>query len=177
MLSWKRAWWTTITSNKISIKFIKNVFEKFEENDEILNKEEVEKESIATSKQDIWNSIFVYIILLIIVSVWILFSGLAILLLLLIPFLIIIWLIIWSIKVKFYDYQKDRILFSSWIIYKQKHSILYKKFNYVEFNKWFVNKIFKNWNIKIYTLWSWSIDLLIKDIPNYREVYNLFKKD
>jgi len=177
LISWKWNWSTIVVSNKISMKFIKNVFDTFEETETLLNKEEVEKESIASSTQDIWNSIFVYVIILITISVWISFSWELIAFLVLIPLLIIIWVIIWSIKVRFYDYQKDRILFSSWIIYKQKHSILYKKFNYVEFNKWFVNKIFKNWNIKIYTLWSWSIDLLIKDIANYREVYELFKKD
>ncbi len=184
-------WWaTTIVSNKISMKFIKDIFSTFDTTEEILNEETVETNSILTSKQDIWNSIVTYVIVAIIAIVWInlakgieempeevsvIFNSISVIIILF--FAIVIGLVVWIIKVKFYDYQKDRVLFNSGIIYKQKHSILYKKFNYVEFNQWFVNKIFKNWNIKIYTLGSWAIDMYIKDIDNYKEVYELFKKD
>ena len=186
-LLWKRGGWaTTIVSNKISMKFIKDIFNIFETTENILNEEIVETESILTSKQDIWNSIVSSVIVYILIVtglffIWwhefdktVLFSiiiGISVL------FGLMIGLTIWIIKVKFYDYQKDRVLFKSWIIYKQLHSILYKKFNYVESNQGFINKIFKNWNIKIYTLWSGSVDMSIKDIDNYKEVYELFKKD
>jgi uncharacterized membrane protein YdbT with pleckstrin-like domain len=92
-------------------------------------------------------------------------------------FSIIIWLVVWSIKVKYYNFEKDRVLFGSWIIYKKRHSILYNKFNFIEKNQWFINKIFKNWIVKIYTLWSWSVEMLLKDIGNYKEIYDLLKKD
>ncbi len=178
-------WATTIVSNKISMKFIKDIFNVFESTESILNEEVVETESILTSKQDIWNSIAssVIIYVLVIVGLWFFWASeigmfiFSIIAIITTVFGIIIGLTIWMIKVKFYDYQKDRVLFKSWIIYKQLHSILYKKFNYVEFNKGFINKIFKNGNIKIYTLGSGSIDMSIKDIDNYKEVYELFKKD
>ena len=184
---WWWWWWTTtIISNRIYINFIKDVFGTFEETEKILNEEEVEKESILTSRQDIWNSIFVFVLIAIIMVVWLnsvflpsdsTWTMTMISALIVVIFSIIIGIIVWVIKAKFYDYQKDRVLFNSGVIYKNKHSILYKKFNYVEFNKWFINKIFKNWNIKIYTLGSWKVDMSIKDIDNYKEVYELFKKD
>lgn len=60
---------------------------------------------------------------------------------------------------------------------KKDIQFFYNKFNFIEKNQWFINKIFKNWVIKIYTLWSWSVEMLLKDIDNYKEIYSLLKKD
>ncbi len=190
LLSGKRGWGTTtIVSNTISMKFIKNVFSIFEESEDILNEEPVERNSLADSKQAIWNSIIFYVILAILLVAginyipmidgfpeefsWVLKTVSVVSIVL---FSLIIGLIIWSIKVKFYDYQKDRILFRSGIIYKSLHSILYKKFNYVESSQGFINKVFRNGNIKVYTLGSWGVDMYIQDVDNYKEVNELFKK-
>ncbi len=164
-------------SNKIKIPFIWNVFDTHIYFDNILNEDEIDNNKISTAKQDIWNSIF-WIVIIAIIFVWIaalinIIASICVLILV----SIMLWLIIWSIKVKYYNFEKDRVLFGSWIIYKKRHSILYSKFNFIEKNQWFINKIFKNWIVKIYTLWSWKIEMLLKDIDNFKDIYDLLKKD
>jgi membrane protein YdbS with pleckstrin-like domain len=95
----------------------------------------------------------------------------------LIPIAVIAGLIIWTIKVKRYSFQKDRVVFSSWIFYKKNLSIPYIRFNFIENSTWFTNKIFGNGNVWIFTIWSGKKEMNIKNIPNYTDVYNLLNKD
>ena len=168
--------WFSILSNNVKIPYLSNIFDAHTYYDNILNESKIDQNLIASAKQDIWNSIFLFVIIAIILAlVWLqidilLFEWVLIL------FSIIIWLIVWGIKVKYYNFEKDRVMFGSWIIYKRRHSILYQKFNFIEKNQWFINKIFKNWMIKIYTLWSWQVEMLIKDIHNFKDIYKLLKK-
>jgi len=169
--------WFSIISNSVKIPFISNVFDIHSYFDNILNESKIDNNILTEAKQDVWNSIFWIIILAIIIIVIVLWVDLIAWITTLIFFLIIIWLIIWIIKVKYYNFEKDRVLYSSWIIYKRRQSILYSKFNFIEKNQWFINKIFKNGIVKIYTLWSWRVEMLLKDIDNYKEIYELLKKD
>ena len=171
--------WFTILSNKVKIPFVSNVFDTHTYFDNILNESKIDTNVISTAKEDIWNSIFWVVILWIILSIWtliLLLNPLAAIAILIV-FIIIIWYVVWTIKVKYYNLEKDRVLFGSWIIYKKRQTILYTKFNFIEKNQWFVNKIFKNWIVKIYTLWSWSVEMLLKNIDNFKEIYELLKKD
>ena len=169
--------WFIILSNKVKLSFVSNVFDTHKYFDNILNESKIDSSVISTAKQDIWNSIIGFIILGVMISIWVWSITLIASIAVIIFFILIIWLIIWIIKVKYYNFEKDRVLFSSWIIYKKKHTILYNRFNFIEKNQWFINKIFKNWTVKIYTLWSWSVEMLIKNIPNFKEIYDLLKKD
>ncbi len=172
---WKK--WFSIISNSVKIPFVSNVFDTHSYFDNILNESKIDTNLLTKSKQDVWNSIFLISILAIIiwaVSLWI---DLIVWIALSIFFLIIIWLVIWIIKVKYYNFEKDRVLFWSWIIYKRRQSILYSKFNFIEKNQGFINKIFKNGIVKIYTLWSWRVEMLLKDIDNFKDIYELLKKD
>lgn len=151
---WKSGW---IFSNVVDIDYIKNVFESHNLLDDILNWKEIDTEKIWEAKQDIWNSILLFIIIL--------------------PLWIFIPLVIWLIKVKYWNFEKNRVLFGSGIIYKKRQTILYHRFNFIDLKRWFLNKIFKNGSVNIYTIWSSSVDMKVPDIDNYNEIYNLLKKD
>ena len=179
-----------VSKNAISIKFLKDVFSEFDKNDQIVNESPLNTDIVDESRQDIWNSIIAMIILYLIIAIptlvfWyvsrlesmelnIIFAILWVFTFIMVA---IVGIQICLIKAKRYEYQKSRILYYSGIIYKNKQSILYSNFNYVEKGRTFLNMLFKNGNIKIYTLWSSWVDMNIKDIDNFREVYELLKKD
>jgi len=155
---WSSSW---IFSNSVDISYIKNVFESHDKIDVILNGWPINMKKIAWAKQDIINTVLPVSIL------FILFFYL----------LIFIPLIIWIIKVKYWVIENDRILFGSGIIYKKRQTILYDKFNFIDSKRGFLNKIFKNGSVDIYTIWSSSIDMKISNIDNYWAIYKLLKKD
>jgi len=155
---WSSSW---IFSNSVDISYIKNVFESHDKIDVILNGWPINMKKIAWAKQDIINTVLPVSIL------FILFFYL----------LIFIPLTIWIIKVKYWVIENDRILFGSGIIYKKRQTILYDKFNFIDSKRGFLNKIFKNGSVDIYTIWSSSIDMKISNIDNYWAIYKLLKKD
>jgi len=167
---WSQVTDMIISSNSFNCKYTPNVFETHNSIDTILNMKEIDTQVQDTASQDIWNSVLGLGLLTLVGSVFTVWIAL-------IPGLILIGVTIWSIKVKYYNFEKDRVLFGSWIIYKKRHSILYRKFNFIDKNQWMINKIFKNWNVGIYTLWSWNKEMWIKDIDNYTAVYDLLKTD
>ncbi len=172
---WSNIW---IFSNSVDIEYIKNVFEQHNLMDNILNKKEIDTNIIWKSKQDIINSIFFLSFLAIIISVWITLTWAFIVL---VPVLIIFWifisLIIWFIKVKYWNFEENRVLYGSWIIYKKRQTILYNRFNFIDLKRWFYNKVFKNWTVNIYTIWSSWVDMKVPDSDNYTAIYDLLKKD
>jgi membrane protein YdbS with pleckstrin-like domain len=155
------SWWkfnsqTTIFSNSVDMKYIKNVFENHDMLDNILNWQEINKEILLKSKQSIANTIFPMVILIF-------------------P-IIFIPIAVWITKVRYWNFEKNRVVYGSWIIYKKRQSILYHRFNFIDLKRWFLNKMFKNWTINIYTLWSSSVDMSVVNTKNYNEVYKLLKK-
>ena len=154
IIKWHSGW---IFSNSIDIAYIKNIFNIHDYLDNILNGKEINKEKKAESKQDVINTIFPMILLII-------------------P-IIFIPLAIWLIKVKYWNFESDRVVYGSWIIYKKRQSILYYRFNFIDLKRKFLNKIFKNGSVNIYTIWSSSVDMKIPDIDNYSDIYELLKKD
>ena len=156
-LLWVKAGWLSVFSNSVDIDYIKNVFESHNKLDTILNWKEINSEKLAEAKQDIINTVLPMILLIF-------------------P-IIFIPLAIWFIKVKYWNFEKNRVLFGSWIIYKKRQTILYYRFNFIDLKRWFLNKIFKNGSVNIYTIWSSSVDMKIPDIDNYSEIYELLKKD
>ncbi len=151
---WQWAW---IFSNSVDIEYIKNVFDSHDIIDNILNWEQINTEKLAESKQDIINTIIPMILLII-------------------PILFIP-ITIWFIKVKYWIFEKSRVVYGSWIIYKKRQSILYHRFNFIDLKRWFLNKMFKNGSVNVYTIWSSSVDMSIPNIDNYWEIYELLKKD
>ena len=160
---WQALWnfakwtWAWIFSNSVDIDYIKNVFESHDKLDNILNWKEINTEKLSEAKQDIVNTIIPMILLIF-------------------P-IIFIPLVIWFIKVKYWVLEKNRVLFWSWIIYKKRQTILYHRFNFIDLKRWFLNRIFKNGSVNIYTIWSNSVDMNIPNIDNYSEIYEKLKKD
>jgi len=119
---------------------------------------------ILFSKPDIANSLTG----LIIVSV-IIFPLIALL-----P--ITIPLTIWWVKVKSYSIQPYRVVAKSGILYKKQVSILFNKIDHINYSQGMLNKIFKNGNISINTTGSSTSELVISNIHNFREFYDVLKK-
>ena len=65
----------------------------------------------------------------------------------------------------------------SGIINKSKKTILYDRINFVEKNQWLLWKIFGNWIVQIYTVWSWNVDMVLEDSKDFRKLYDNLKKD
>lgn len=116
--------WISILSNNVKIPFVWNIFDTHNYFDNILNESKIDSNVLSTAKQDIWNSIFWFVIIALIFSWLALLVDIIASISILVFFSIIIWLVVWIIKVKYYNFEKDRVLFGSWIIYKKRHSIL-----------------------------------------------------
>ena len=159
-----------IVSNKFKIKYIENIDNKDELIDLIFYKRpnaqqiaQIENniqayspQPILVSKQDVANSI---IFPLILPPLW-----------LFIPF------IIWSIKVRSYIIQPYRALAKSGILYKKQTSIIFSKVDHINFSQGALNKMFKNGNIRVNTAGSSKAELVIINIHNFKDFYEVLKK-
>ena len=54
---------------------------------------------------------------------------------------------------------------------------MYDRINFVEKNQWLLWKIFGNWIVQIYTVWSWNVDMVLEDSKDFRKLYDNLKKD
>ena len=166
------------SSNSIVLDYVVNAQSVVDAFDTIFLAEKVDSTELLSSKQDIKNTIVLALPLAII---WFLFLGFStnyiIVLCIFLIFSLIFACIIWYIKTIKYSFQNHRILFSSWIFYKKILSIPYIRFNFIENDTGFVNKICKNGNVWIFTIWSGKKELNIKNISNYSQVYDLMNKD
>ena len=166
------------SSNSIVLDYVVNAQSVVDAFDTIFLAEKVDSTELLSTKQDIKNTIVVTLPLAII---WFLFLGFStnyiIVLSIFVIFSLIFACIIWYIKTIKYSFQNHRILFSSWIFYKKILSIPYIRFNFIENDTGFVNKICKNGNVWIFTIWSGKKELNIKNISNYSQVYDLMNKD
>ncbi len=166
------------TSNSIVLHYVVNVQSIVDSFDTIFLAEKVDSTELLSSKQDIKNT---FVVTLPLIIIWFLFLGFStngiIVLSLFIIFALIFACIIWYIKTIKYSFQNHRVLFSSWIFYKKMLSIPYIRFNFIENDTGFVNKICKNGNVGIFTIWSGKKELNMKNISNYSQVYDLINKD
>ncbi|MDD2515744.1 MAG: PH domain-containing protein [Candidatus Gracilibacteria bacterium] len=175
----KKSKYSQIVSNSTRIPYIDNCYELLDSMDSIINGQQINKEIISSRKQDLGNSMFYMVLSLLIVSSVIAPTMLFIPIIIL-PFIIlyafIIGIIIWYIKSKGYILEKSRIVEILGIVYKSKKSILYSKFNFIEQNQGFVNKIFKNGSVSIYTKGGSSSDMILSNIKDYVQIYDLLKR-
>ncbi len=166
------------SSNSIVLDYIVNAQSILDSFDTIFLAQKVDSTELLSSKQDIKNT---FVVILPLVIIWFLFLGFStnwiIVLSIFVIFALIFSCIIWYIKTIKYSFQNDRVLFSSWIFYKKILSIPYIRFNFIENDTGFVNKICKNGNVGIFTIWSGKKELNMKNISNYSQVYDLINKD
>lgn len=182
--------WQHIISNFIKISFVKNTIKKIDELDYILGKTDLNTETIKEDKPQpanivvpIWLllvlllvgfifnlSIIIFFNLSIILSIWVIILVISI-------FAFALWIIFIYIKVQKFKIEKSRIIHSYGIIYKTFHSIRHERIDFVESNQGFLNKIFKNWSVIVYTLWSSAKEMKIVNIKDYTNFYNILKKN
>jgi uncharacterized membrane protein YdbT with pleckstrin-like domain len=92
-------------------------------------------------------------------------------------FLLFVWWMTFYIRYKtHYILEKNRFMKKSWILYKKKKTILFKKLDYVHCYRNFLNFLTKNANIFIFTKWSGYADLKFSFIEKYGIFYNNTKK-
>lgn len=175
VFSWEK-WQKSFTFNVLNISYIKNIFMVHDFSDSLLNKKEISRENILDWNQKFSNQIpFIFVLFLISLS-GIISWKIEIIVLFLIIFILSFIILFIYIKNIFYVLEKDRIIKYFWIIRKSKKTIILEKINFVEKNQGFLWKIFKNWNVKIYTTWGLVVDFSIVDNEKYKEFYEKIKK-
>ncbi|MBS8121991.1 PH domain-containing protein [Candidatus Vampirococcus lugosii] len=164
-----------VKSNYIQIDFIKNVFEKLNQIDQLLSVNKLDTTELKNDKPCIYNSLVPLFIVLFILCAVLMLLDLILGILGLIISMIIIFLIRWYIKIQFFSIQKDRVLYSYGIIYKKYHSIRLDRIDFVESYQGLINKIFKNGNVYIYTIGSSKTEMTVNNIDDYQEFYQKLK--
>lgn len=187
VISWKNWQKFSIWWRKIFWEYLENIYELQDKIDAILNRKDLNKEVLEKSKQSILNSVVLQLLIFILFLIWFISVSIlknlnllnfkTIIWFFLFFIFIFTWISIWYIKSKFYEIQKDRILVWAGIFYKSRKTILLDRVNFVEKNQGFWWKIFKNWIIKIYTVWSSFVDLILSDSNDYKKLYDRLKKD
>ncbi len=119
--------------------------------------------TILSARPDLMNSLVSIVIISIILF------PLIPLLIITVP-LTILWVRSISYSIKTY-----KITAKSGIIYKKETSILLSNINHVIYTQGWLNKIFRNGNVIISTTETSLPELTIKNIPNFREFYNMLK--
>ncbi|MBI3032736.1 PH domain-containing protein [Candidatus Woesearchaeota archaeon] len=90
--------------------------------------------------------------------------------------LFILILVIISVKVKSYAIESYRVVEKSGIIYKKQTSIIFDKIDFINTYEGMLNKLFRNGNITVNTAGSSAPELVISNIPEYKEFYEMLKK-
>ena len=62
------------------------------------------------------------------------------------------------------------------MLYKKQTSIVYSKIDHINSSQRFLNKIFKNGNITVNTTGSSRPEMVINNIHDYTEFFDLLKK-
>ena len=167
-----------LESNHFKINYIKDIDIKDELIDTIFYKRptaqqinQIEKDStiyslkpILVSKPSLANPLFGLIITSIII-----FPLIALL-----PITLI--LVIWSTKVKSFIIQPYRVVSKSGILYKKQISIVFNKVDHINSSQGMLNKMFHNGNITVNTTGSSMPELIINNVPNYKEFYDVLKR-
>ncbi len=183
--------WTHVKSNYIQIDFIKNIFEKLDQVDELLSVDGLDTTKLKDDKPCLWNillpsGIVIWILFLLLIfatnvkMIWFdsldsFITGGIVWIGFLIVWVIYLAIIAWYVRVQFFRIEKSRILHRYGIIYKTYHSIRWDRIDFVESYQWFWNKIFKNGNVYIYTVWSSATEMIINNIDEYQEFYRELK--
>lgn len=152
-----------VVSNGFSIRYISNVFDQHDYLDCRLGMKS--QKVIAERPRVFANSI----VPLFIVSILILP------LLIVLPFLF--GFLFWRNKKFQYLLQEDRVFKISGILYKKKETILHDRIDHLNSSEGLLNKVFKNGTVLVFTAGSSSPELVIQNIPKYKEFYNILEKN
>ncbi len=132
-------------------------------------------ETIRISKPDLANSLVGWLLIGGILGLIIYQFAQEILLPFILLLIILLGLVTWSVKAKSFSIQNYRIVANSGILYKKQTSIIFSKIDHINFSQGVFNKVFNNGNITVNTTGSSSAELIIQDIPDYKEFYEALK--
>ncbi len=167
-----------IVSNAFRINYIENIDNKDELIDLVLAKRpsaaEIKKmeknisayshKPIMTVKPDIANSVLTVCITCVILVP----------LIVILPFILIF--VIWSLKVTSTNIENYRVVKRWGILYKSQKSVVFGKIDHINYSQGMFNKLFKNGSITVNTVGSSSPELVIANIPEYKQFYDVLKK-
>ena len=128
------------------------------------NIQQYTQKPVMVSKPDLANSLFGLIVVSVIIF------PLIVLLPITIPFTI------WSVKVRLFIIQPYRVIAKSGIFYKKQTSIVFSKVDHINFSQGMLNKMFKNGNISVNTTGSSMPELVINNIDDFKEFYDVLKQ-
>jgi membrane protein YdbS with pleckstrin-like domain len=165
----------------ISCQFTINYVDKIENKDELIDyifenkpdktliqdfiaKGSKDKKIILYAKPSIANPLFILITTSIILFPLILLLPVSV------PYLI------YYIRLKSYTIESTRLVQNHGVFYKTQTSIIFSKIDFINSDRGFLNKMFSNGNITVNTAGSRLPELIIKNIPNYKEFYNKLKE-
>ncbi len=78
---------------------------------------------------------------------------------------------VWRTRRVRYIIEPERVLIRKGVMYRKQTSIIFGRIDYIQTSQNFLNKLFKNGNIMIYTAGSSSPELVLRDIPNQKEFH------
>lgn len=70
-----------------------------------------------------------------------------------------------------YIIEGDRIVKRSGVVYRKQTSILFTRLDYIKTGQDFLNKVFKNGNLYLYTSGSSKAELTLRNIPDHKSFY------
>ncbi|MFW6013836.1 MAG: PH domain-containing protein [Candidatus Nanoarchaeia archaeon] len=94
-------------------------------------------------------------------------------LLVLMPILLVF--LIWKLRVTSYSIEKKRIVKRHGILYRTQTSILFEKIDHINSHQGPLNKLYSNGKVIINTTGSSSAEMVVGNIPDFREFYEELK--
>ena len=181
---------TAIISNSFRVDFIEDIgikdelidlifyknpdARKIKEIEQNINIYVEESTAVFTTKPVLSNTLLIFgIPAAIITLVFVLAAPFLIPLLLALP--VVLLLAVLSVKAMSFSIESYRVVAKSGIVYKKQTSILFRKIDHLNVNQGLLNKMFGNGNVSVNTTGSSSAELVIVDVPDYREFYDKLK--
>ncbi len=163
-----------------TIRYLKNVLEKHDFKDEILAKKMGVKSNytkVKSCKPDFANPLALTYMLLIPIIIALTLFRAFFLPVMLIAVIIISIIIIIKTRRKTYSLDGFRAVYEKGILFRMKKTVLYSKMDHLSKDSDFLNKVFNNGNIKVYTTGSSSPELVINNIKKRDDFYNTIEKN
>lgn len=127
------------------------------------------------AKPALVNALCAHMLWLLPLNAVVLFTGPAYLLLILFDLCVLTGVIL-SLRMVTSQIQGYRVLQRSGVVFKKQTSVTYNKIDFVNVSRGAFNKLFGNGTITVNTVGSSRPEIVIHNIPNYREFYEVLKK-
>ncbi|MFW5746165.1 MAG: PH domain-containing protein [Nanoarchaeota archaeon] len=111
------------------------------------------------------------------VAVWVLILFVTFLTLFFFPLALVGMIFsLWAVRVRRYTITSRRIIYTSGIIYRKEHSILFSRIDHINVQQGMLNKIFGNGNISINTTGSSGTEMVLSNVPDHERFYRVLKQ-